>query len=194
MPLEQLLAGLERDARAQADAELAEARATATGIARDADERLARRRGEALGVREAELRGAAEVALARTRREARRRVLEAREALLERVLAAARSLLPGAVTAEAYRTALPAQLAEALRAVGDGAAVIRCLPALVPAVEATLARHPQLAVQGDPAAPPGLTVVTADGAMEVDDTLDGRLDRMRVRLALDLIARLEASR
>jgi vacuolar-type H+-ATPase subunit E/Vma4 len=190
MPLAHLLAALERDAAAQADALLAGARATAAAIARDADERLARRRSDVLGAREAELRAAAEAGLGEARRAARRGVLEARQRLLERVFAAARALFPRALADDAYRAALPEHLAQALSAVGEEAAVIRCADALVPAVRAALARKKHLAVQGDAAAPPGVTVVTADGAITVDNTLDGRLERLRPRLALEIVRRV----
>jgi vacuolar-type H+-ATPase subunit E/Vma4 len=49
-------------------------------------------------------------------------------------------------------------------------------------------------VEGDAAAPPGIRVVTSDGGIEVDNTLEGRLERLRVRLALEVLAALEPSR
>ncbi len=194
MPLDHLLAALERDGSAQAEELLARARATAAAIAREADELVARRRTDVLGGRKAELRGAAQAALGETRRTGRRAALAARQRLLERVFASARDLFPGAMASEAYRArALPEHLAEALGAVGDEPAVIRCPEALVPAVRAAVARKKHLTVQGDPAAPPGIRVVTTDGVIEVDNTLEGRLDRLRARLALEMLAKLEPS-
>jgi vacuolar-type H+-ATPase subunit E/Vma4 len=193
MPIAHLLEALEREARAEADRMLEEARATAAGIAREADERLALRRADALGTREAELRAAGEARLGEARQAARRRVLEARHRLLERVFVGTRALFPAAISDPAYRTALPEHLAEALQAVGEGPAAVRCPEALVPVVRAAVAGRKDLAVQADPAAPPGVTVVTADGVIEVDDTLDGRLERLRPRLALEVLARLTTS-
>lgn len=191
MPLDHLLAALERDGGAQAEALLTDARATAAAITREADELVARRRADALGTREAELRGAAEVALGEARRAARLAVLAARQRLLERVFTAARDLFAEAVAGDTYRAALPTHLAEALNAVGDAPVLIRCPETLVPAVRAVVARKKHLTVQGEPAARPGITIVTTDGGIEVDNTLEGRLERLRARLALDVLARLE---
>jgi vacuolar-type H+-ATPase subunit E/Vma4 len=194
MPLDHLLGALERDGSAQAEDLLVQARATVAAIAREADELVARRRADVLGGRETELRGAAQAALGETRRTGRRAVLTARQRLLERVFGAARGLFFEALASEAYRArALPEHLAEALGAVGDEPAVIRCPETLVPAVRAAVARKKHLTVQGDPAAPPGIRVVTTDGAIEVDNTLEGRLDRLRARLALEVLAKLGTS-
>lgn len=193
MPLEHLLAALERDGGAQAETLLTAARATAAAITREADVLVAHRRADALGAREAELRGAAELGLGEARLTARRAVLAARERLLERVFTAARDLFAEAIGGDTYRAALPTHLAEALNAVGDEPVVIRCPEMLVPAVRAVVVRKKHLTVQGDPAARPGITIVTTDGGIEVDNTLEGRLERLRARLALDVLGRLEPS-
>jgi vacuolar-type H+-ATPase subunit E/Vma4 len=193
MPLEHLLTALERDAAAQAEALLAAARAEVANIVRDADARLARRRSDLLGSREAELRGAAAAALGEARRASRATVLEARERLLERVLAAARAMLPDALASAAYRAALPDHLTEGLRAIGDGPAVIRCPESLVPAVQAAVAARQNASVRADPTSGSGVIVATADGAVEADGTLEGRLERVRPRLALEVFARLGAA-
>lgn len=193
MPLDHLLAALERDGSAQAEELLGQARARAAAIAREADELVARRRADRLGAREAGLRGAAEAALGEARRAGRRTVLAARERLLERVFAAARDLFPEVVEGEAYRTAtFPTHLSEALHAVGDEAAVIRCSKTLATAARALVGTK-RLTVEGDAAAPPGVTVVTTDGVITVDNTLQGRLERLRARLAIEVLAGLEAS-
>jgi vacuolar-type H+-ATPase subunit E/Vma4 len=89
---------------------------------------------------------------------------------------------------------LPEHVAEALGAVGDEPAVIHCSEALVAAVRSAVKRAKHVTVQGDPAAPPGIRVVTSDGAIEVDNTLEGRLERLRGRLALEVLATLEPTR
>ena len=68
MPLAHLLTALEREATAQAEALLAAARDEAAETARGTDARLARRRSDALGPRETELRRAAAAALGAARR------------------------------------------------------------------------------------------------------------------------------
>lgn len=195
MPLDHLLAALERDGSAQAEELIVQARAAATAIAGEAGELAARRRAEVLEGRRAELSGAAQAALGEARRTARRAVLAARHNLLERVFAAARDMFAEVVASEAYRAgALVQHLTEAVGAIGDEAATIRCPQVLVPAIRAAVAGKKQLTVRGDPAAAPGIRVVTTDGAIEVDNTLEGRLARLRGRLALEVLAMLEPSR
>jgi vacuolar-type H+-ATPase subunit E/Vma4 len=193
MALDHLLAALERDATAQAEALRAEARATAAAMTREADERVALRRRDALATRETAVRQSTESALADARHASRRRMLDARQRLLDQVFAAAHALLPEAVNGASYRAAVPRHIAEALEAVGDEPAVIRCPEALVPVVQPIVASQARVTVRGDPGVPPGMVVTTTDGVIEVDQTLDGRLERLRARLALELMARLGTS-
>jgi vacuolar-type H+-ATPase subunit E/Vma4 len=191
MALDHLLAGLEREAAVQANALLAAARTEAARIAAEADARLARRRTVELGAEEAKLRGAAEAALGVARRSGRGDALEARARFLDRVFTAARALFPATLASDAYHAVLPDHLAEALRALGDEAATIHCPGKMASAVRAAIKGRQHLTVKGDPAARPGITVVTADGVIEVDNTLDGRLERLRQRLCIEVLARLE---
>lgn len=192
MALEHLLAALERDAAEQVRRLLADAQAAAAKLTDSAEERMARRRREVLGAREAERRGGAEIALAEARRGARRQVLEARQRLLDRIFAAARALLPAVLRSDAYEAALPAHLAEALAFVGEVPAVIRCPPELAAAIRKLVPVGPQFLVTADVTVGSGIRVVTTDGAVEVDNTLEGRLERLRPRLALEALARLGA--
>jgi vacuolar-type H+-ATPase subunit E/Vma4 len=190
MALDHLLAALERDGTAQAESLLAEAHATVAAVTREANERVAQRRRDALATREAAVRLSTESALADARHVSRRRMLDARQRLLDQVFAAAQALLPEAVNGASYRAALPRHIAEALEAAGDEPAVIRCREALVPVVQPIVVSQPRVTVRDDPGVPPGIVVATTDGVIEVDQTLDGRLERLRVRLALEVIARL----
>jgi vacuolar-type H+-ATPase subunit E/Vma4 len=131
--------------------------------------------------------------LADARHASRQRMLDARLRLLDQVFAAAHALLPEAVNGAGYRAALPRHIAEALEAAGDEPAVIRCSEALAPAVQAVVAARPNVAVRIDAAAPPGVVVTTTDELIEVDQTLGGRLGRLRPRLALEVLARLDMS-
>lgn len=194
MALDHLLAALERDAAAQVDAVRAEARANAAAVTGEADQRLARRRHDVLATREAMVRESAESALVEARRASRQRVLLARQRLLDQVFATAHGLLPEAVTGACYRAAMPRHIAEALEATGDEPVVIRCPEALVPAVQALITSRTRVTVQGDAAALPGILVTTLDRVIEVDQTLDGRLGRLRAQLALEVLARLDTSR
>lgn len=190
MPLEQLVAALERDAEAQAQALVAKARTEAAAISAQAEERLSRRRREVLGAREVERRAAAELALADARRLARREVLDARHRLLDRVFAAARAAIPAAVKSQAYRAALPAHVAEALACIGGDPAVVRCHPALVRDVRRIVAKKDHVSVRRDAGLGVGVKVVTADGVVEVDNTLEGRVARLGPVLALEVLQRL----
>jgi vacuolar-type H+-ATPase subunit E/Vma4 len=119
-------------------------------------------------------------------------VLEARQRLLERIIAAARGALPAALASPAYRATLPQHVAQGLRAVGDGPAVIQCPEPLVPAVQEAVAGRHDVAVRADAASAPGVIVSTTDGVIEADNTLVGRLERLGPLLALELLARLGA--
>lgn len=194
MALDHLLAALERDAGTQAEALRAEARATAAAVTRAADERVAKRRHDALAAREATVRKSAESALVEARRTSRQRVLSARQRTLDDVFAAAHALLPEAVNGPSYRAAVSRHVVDAVEATGDEPVVIRCPEALVPVVRTIVASSTRVTVQGEPAAPPGIVVTTTDGVIEVDQTLGGRLERLRARLALEVLARLDTAR
>jgi vacuolar-type H+-ATPase subunit E/Vma4 len=47
-------------------------------------------------------------------------------------------------------------------------------------------------VEPDAAVGTGVRAVSADGVVEVDNTLEGRLDRLRARVAFVALQRLEA--
>lgn len=193
MPLEHLLAALEHDASTQAEAVLSDARAAAGRIVAEAEDAIARRRQDALGARERELRAAAQVALADARRAGRGTVLEARLRLLDRVFTAARALFPEATVGEAYRAALPQHVAAALQSIGDVAAVLHCPERLVPHIRAVVARQKHVSVESEPRVAAGFRLTAADGTVAVDDTLDARLERLKPRLALAVIQRVGSS-
>src|SRR5512135_200933 len=180
MGLEHLLEALERDADAQVEQTLAQARAEADRITTESSAALARRRGDATCARDSARRAEVEHAVTLARREARRSILEARERLLERVFAAARAALPAAAAGPAYRATLPAAVSGALSALGNDQAVIRCPEALAREIERARPRGAaSVPVRVDPASVSGFRVVSADAAIEVDDTLESRLDRLR---------------
>jgi V/A-type H+/Na+-transporting ATPase subunit E len=191
MALEHLLAALEREATVRVQSLLAAAQTEADRIRLDADALLARRRAEALKAREVDLRGAAEATLGEARRLSQVAILQARTQLLERVFGRARALFPEVVDGDAYRTALPSHVTEALAALGDEPAVIRCPESLVSVVRAAVGDAPRVTVRGDSAAPAGITAATTDGAIQVDNTLAGRLERLRAELALEVLARVQ---
>jgi vacuolar-type H+-ATPase subunit E/Vma4 len=191
VPLDQLLTALERDAREQAERVVAEARAEAARITEAAEQEVARRREATVGAQEREQRAHLEQALSEARRAARRDVLEARDRLLARVFAAARAALPDAVRRPAYTAALPQRVEAALAAFENTeGVVVRAPPALAPALGAAVSGHPGLRVCADATAGSGFRVATADGSLEVDDTLETRLAARRAALARDALRQL----
>jgi len=188
--IDRLLAALEREAAQEVGALRAAAETEAARIAQDADARVARRKREALGAREAALRATVETAIGTARRTARRGVLEARERVLGRVFDAARAMFPAALASDAFRVALPRHVAEALRPLSDEPAVITCPAALGDAVRRETRGRKNLTVEIAPAARPGITAATADRIILVDNTLEGRLERLRPQLTVDVLARM----
>ena len=193
MALNDLLASLERGARAEADALVADARARAAQHQANADARIARRRAESLQTSERTLRASAELAVAHARRAARNRVLEARARAIERVFAAVAAALPAAITTPPYLTVLPARLAAARACLGDSPAALRCAPSLEPALRPLAAASPALAVTPDPAMETGFMLMACDGSLDVDETLTARLARRRPELAVEIARALEES-
>lgn len=191
MALEHLLTLLERQAAAQADAALAAARERAERIKADAATRLEQRRATAASARADELRKATEREVAAAQRRARHAVLEARQRLLDRVFEAAAAELPKAARRPEFLERLPLDVAEARSYLGDGAATVRCHPDLAPAVQQVVAADSRLTVVADPAAGSGVRLVSEDGSVEVDHTLEARLAQLRPQLALDVLHMLE---
>jgi vacuolar-type H+-ATPase subunit E/Vma4 len=188
MSLDRLLETLERDAREEAERVLAAARAEAEGMRARTEAAVAGRRAEALRAREATLRADAAGRLAVVRREGRRATLDARHRLLERVRAVARERV---AASEGDADSLGPRLRTALACHGDRPVEIRCPPALVDAVRAAIGDRAATVVTPDAAAPAALAVRAADGAMEVDASLAGLLERHWPALALELMRELE---
>jgi vacuolar-type H+-ATPase subunit E/Vma4 len=193
MALEQLVEALQHQAEAEAAAILSSARTEAAALRSRSEADLTARRGALGAALEADRRSAVEVALASARHAARREVLEARNRLLERVFAAARTQFPDALQRPEYRATLPAQIAEALECLGKRDGTLHCHPALHQELERLLGARAGLRLFPDPAIGPGFKVVSQDGAVEIDGTLDDRLVRLATRVAVRVFAKLEAA-
>jgi vacuolar-type H+-ATPase subunit E/Vma4 len=188
--IETLLATLEREADAEITRVMDEARVRAAELTRAAEQRLAERRAATLGKRETEARAQHERALAGARLAARARVLEARAALLDRVFRELRAVLPDIARSDAYRRNLAAQWRRLHAFVGDRPATVRAMPALTAALRRLIHTNGHIRVQPDSHMTAGFCVATVDGALEVDASLQSRLERLRPQLALEALAAL----
>lgn len=190
--MDELIAALERKARAQAEEILSEARAEAGRIRDDAEREVDRRVAPGLAEKEAAWRAAASRRVAGARRAGARVVLRARERLLDRVFERARAHLDEAARGGTYRAGLAERLQRAL-SYPAGPAEIACAPALVDAIAEALAGSDEVTVEADPSIGPGFLVRGADGSVEIDETLSGRLDRARPALSIHVVRRLEGA-
>ncbi len=191
MALDELIAAIGRDAADEVRLEWERAEEEAATIRAESDERLRRRREDALVGRERELRAETEVQLAVERRAARRDVLFVRAELLERVFEAVRRRLPDVLTEDRYREKVVEELEEAVSYLGGRTALLRCHPALVPMLEAT-ARAAGLQIEADPDVGSGFILVSSDGGLEIDATLERRLVESRPTLALQVVRDVES--
>ncbi len=188
MAIQELLAALDAEADARAEEQLAAARAEAKRIAEAAAEQLAAARSARVSDVESKVRRETEARLSSERRRARAEVLRERHAMVERVLAAATACFPSAIMAA--RVPLERHLAEALAHVEGTVARVHCRPELMAAIE-PLAAARGLTVEATPAAGWGVVAADGSGRIEVDNTLEARLVRMRAVLAVALARRVE---
>lgn len=191
--IDALLATLEREADAAIARVLEEGRTRAAAIIAESDRRIADRKRATLDVREAEARTAFERALATARYQARGRVLAARETLLQRVFVALREFLPEITGTEAYRARLAEELPRALAFAGERPVTVRCTPALVTVLQRLAKTNGRLRVEPTSQIASGYRVTTMDGGLEVDATLEGWMEQLRPRLALEALAALGAA-
>ena len=189
--LECLLAPIERRVEREADGILDAGQEEAARVAAIANERRERRRAECLARMEAAGRLELETDLLETRRDAQRRTLEARQRFLARARQALEALLVDAVKSVAYRDALPGHLEDSLVYFGEEPAVIRCSPGIAQPLRSLVAGRGQLTVREDPAVLDGFRVVSADGALQVDNTLHARLSSRWPSMAIELLRRAE---
>jgi len=179
---------LERNAEGERERILAAAGAEAERIRGEAATRAGEERARALEAHEAAWRAEAEAGLASARRQGRTRILRAQRRLLDEVFDVAAGLLP----LVAVRPELIARLVEDALAYADGPTRLRCPPALAPAVSALVASRPGVTVDPDPRARSGVEAIVRDGAVVVDATLEGRLERGRAALEIEVWTHVQA--
>lgn len=190
MALDHLIQVLQREAEAEIAAIELAARTEAETIRARTETDLTAQREKVLAERDERRRVIVEQALAAARRGARRSVLEARERLLGRVLAAARERFPEMLEAAEYRAGLPPQVVESLECLGDRAGTLRCHPGLQQELERLVGARPGVSIVLDPAIGSGFKLVSDDGAMMIDATLEDRLTRLEIRIRQTVAAEL----
>jgi len=188
--VEDIIRTLERDAEAQAAARMEQARERAEAVRAEAEREASARRRVILGEREEELRADGRRKVAQAGRESRATVLQAEQRVLERIFAKATSLLEEPSSLETYQTHLSTHLGEALAYVGTRPVTVICKPQLADAVRHLLSERQSVRVRADQDAPLGLVVVSDDGALTVDNSVAGRLRRLKAELSSTLLKRL----
>ena len=191
MALEELLQVLRRETEAEAAAILAAARAEAEAIQARCEADLAARSGSFQSEQDTVRRSAVELAVTQARRESRRDMLEARERMLARVFARAQEQFPEALRTTEYQAALSTQVSEALNCLAARAGTVRCHPDLAPALTPLLNTRQGITVTVDASVGSGFKVASDDGTVEIDGTLEGRLERTRNRMKQAVMAALE---
>ncbi len=191
MALAELISVLEAEAERASAAAIDAARTEADRI-RDTAEHDAAGRVEArLAIRRAELEAEEERAVAAATREARRRLLESRARLLERVRTAVQARLAEIAERPACRSLLPREAAEAVALLDGRDPVVTAAPATL--LEA-LRQEPALAgLPAEPGDTPGVRLAARDGSLTIDLTLARRLDRRWPALAREIITALETT-
>jgi len=190
--LERLLAAIERQVEREEGKILETGREEAARVAAVASERRERRRAERMAGMEAAGRLELETELLEARRDARQRMLEARQRFLARARQSLEALLVDAAKSVAYRDVLPGHLEDSLAYFGEEPAVIHCSPRIAQPLGSLVAGRSQLTVREDPAVPDGFRVVSSDGALQVDNTLHARLSSRWPSMAIELLRRAEA--
>lgn len=192
MPGADLSTELRHRAEKTAESILSAARAEAHRIASDTERHIEERRKAVLSNKEEEHRSKARARIAAERDAAMRSVLLAKTGLVDRVLHAAKALLPEAARRTASAAALRGELEEALAFVGaEDDATVRCSEELAPTIREAVGGRRGVTVEGDSALGPGFVVVGAGGSVVVDRTLQTALDRLAPTLAIEIHKRLE---
>jgi vacuolar-type H+-ATPase subunit E/Vma4 len=191
MALTDLVARLERDAAAEAEAIAARADAEIDQIRAAADRAAAGTVADELDRRRAVRTRARQQALALARRAARAAELEAQHAFIARVVARAHALAAEAAASPEYVRVLPSHVEEALSYVRGLRSHVRCQASARDVLAPIVGRTQGAEIVIDETVGPGVVVEAADGSVLVANTLEARLDRIAPALAVDLLKELD---
>ncbi len=190
MALETLLQTLEQAAAAQADRTLAEAKAEAAALIRDATAEAERQRALVLEEVRARARLASDRAFAEETRALKERLLSARTAVVDRVLARAGARL-STLEGSAYAWRVERLVESTLAYLAGAPAALSCRPDVAAQVESAAAGRGEIEISATPEAAAGVLGRSADGRVTVDNTLVALLERRRPELAIAVARRVE---
>jgi vacuolar-type H+-ATPase subunit E/Vma4 len=193
MALDALLSALTQEADRAVEQILGSAREDAVRLRAEAEALVERRCADAIATREAELKASAEMERARAQRVTAVRVVQSRDACLDRVFNEAASALESALDAPGNAAAPAALATEALAFFSGVPVVVRCRTSLVGRVRAVLHAPGEASVMPDDTLAPGVIVEAVDGSVIVDNTVGARLRRLRPSLSIELMQRIEAT-
>jgi V/A-type H+-transporting ATPase subunit E len=194
--LDDLLATLDARASEERAAVLAEAREEAESIrARSARECEALRRQHLARIREDEERSGSK-AVAEARTEARRRVLDARRRVADRVREALTRRVAHCGTNPHYRAAVVGELAESVERAGATGPSVRLAPDLAPHLDEWIraAEKAGVTVTIDADLSSGFVLTADEGLVTIDGTLESRLELAWRGLAAAALREAESTR
>jgi vacuolar-type H+-ATPase subunit E/Vma4 len=190
--LTQLLEALRAQAAEQRAAESARADAEIARLSADARTELERRRSEHVGRASRAAQDGAQRMLGEARAQAARSVLEARDRLLARVRRRLEAGILSSLTDSGYRAALPAELEQALERLPPGNVVVRTRPELAGVLADAVRGRSGVVVESALDLGVGFLAVATEAEVEVDATLDAKLEHRWPAVAVAVLAEVVA--
>jgi vacuolar-type H+-ATPase subunit E/Vma4 len=187
MALADLLKALRAQAAERRSTELAAADAEVAHIAAAAASSLERRRKDFVNAARREEQEVGRRTLARAQSEAAESVLLARDRLLGRVKSALERRVAQAARDPAYLDALPRELRVGLDRLPRGSIVVWVAPEMAERLGQALGEGEEVRVETVPGMGAGFTAVAPDAGVEVDATLELRLEQAWPRLAIAVL-------
>lgn len=188
MALQDLLGALRAQAATRRAEELDRARAEADRIRQDAEATLERRRKDFLTRAREDEEAVARRVVAHARAESAEGVLTARDRLLQRVRDALEERIAGVDDDPVYERTMKAELREALVRLPEGPVVVRTRASLAPWVREVVAADSRVTVEVSETSGQGFVATSPEQGIEIDATLEARLDHVWPRLAVAALA------
>lgn len=191
MALPELLSALKEEAAARRASELARADALAEDIRARSRMKLEKRRAELLSATRREAEQGAQRTASAARAEGAERVLVARGRLLERVRKALEHRIQRAVDYPEYVESLVLDVSAALGRLPPGPVLVRARPGLVSRISDAVDGRDDVRIEAAEHMGVGFTASSVESGMEVDGTLEARLEYAWPRLAVSALAEIE---